>query len=287
MPLRDYQEAAVPDIREAITRYGSAVYVLSTGAGKTVVAGEIARLAGAKGSRTVFLVHRRELVRQAVHTFEEACPGLSIGVEAPGWPAMPWANLQVGTVQTIVRKPYNLKPDLVMIDEAHHVRAKTWEKVLDSYPNAKLVGLTATPERLDGQGLGRHFAQMVMGPTIEDLVDQGYLAPTHTLRIPSSLRLSDVKKDKKGEYRQADVSERITGAVIADAANAYVRYALGKKAIFFGVHTDHSKRVCAALRDLGVRAEHVDGTDSTSRRDRVMQEFSTGGAGRGGQLRPD
>ena len=170
------------------------------------------------------------------------------------------------------------KPDLVVIDEAHHARAKTWETVLEArWPNAKRIGLTATPERLDGKGLGEHFAEMVMGPTIPELVAVGSLAPSRTLRIPSSLILEGIKHDKNGEYRASDVSERVTGAVIADATNAYARYAHGKRAIFFGIHRDHSRRVCASLRELGIRAEHVDGDDPPARRDRIMGEFKTGG----------
>ena len=92
-----------------------------------------------------------------------------------------------------------------------------------------------------------------------------YLAPVRTLRIPSSLVLEGVKKDKNGEYMQGDLAERITGAVIADAVRAYERYAQGKRAIFFGTHRDHSRRVCAGLREIGVRAEHVDGEDPSVR----------------------
>ena len=279
MPLRDYQQAAVQDLRSAITRSGSAVYVLATGAGKTIVAAEIARLAADKGSRTMFLVHRRELVKQAVATLSETCPGMNIGVEAAGWPAMPWAMLQVGMVQSIARRSYSVDPALVIIDEAHHARAKTWEKVLATWPNAKLIGLTATPQRLDGKGLGEHFAEMVLGPNIPDLVAMGQegLAPCRTLTLPSHFQREKMRQDRNGELRRQDVDEQVTDAVIADAVNAYTTYALGKRAIFFGVHTGHSKRVCEGLRERGVRAEHVDGTDPTARRDRIMNELRTGG----------
>ena len=254
-------------------------YVLATGAGKTIVAAEIARLAADKGSRTMFLVHRRELVKQAVATLSEACPGMNIGVEAAGWPAMPWAMLQVGMVQSIARRSYSVDPALVIIDEAHHARAKTWEKVLATWPNAKLIGLTATPQRLDGKGLGEHFAEMVLGPSIPDLVSMGQegLAPCRTLTLPSHFQREKMRQDRNGELRRQDVDEQVTDAVIADAVNAYTTYALGKRAIFFGVHTGHSKRVCDGLRERGVRAEHVDGTDPTARRDRIMNELRTGG----------
>ena len=104
-----------------------------------------------------------------------------------------------------------------------------------------------------------------------------YLAPVRMLRIPSSLVMDDVRVNRNGEYREDDVSAKITDAVIADAVGAYMRYAKGMRAIFFGVHTDHSKRVCAALRELGVRAEHVDGNDPPARRDRIMGALKTGG----------
>ena len=152
MPLREYQQEAVHQLRAAIKKYGSAVYVLPTGAGKTVVAGEIARLAAAKGSLTFFLVHRRELVKQAVDTLLEQVPGVSIGVECSGWPKMPWAPLQVGMVQSVARREYVAKPDLVIIDEAHHARAKTWETVLGRWPNAKTNWTHRHPGTVGWQG---------------------------------------------------------------------------------------------------------------------------------------
>ena len=105
----------------------------------------------------------------------------------------------------------------------------------------------------------------------------GSLAPTRTLRVPMSLMLDGLKKDRNGEYRAADLSDKVTGAVVADAVDAYMRYAKGKRAIFFGIHRDHSRKVCAGLRERGVRAEHVDGDDPPARRDRIMLEFKTGG----------
>ena len=165
MPLRDFQSNDVQRIREAVVRSDSAVYVAPTGSGKTVVGTTIADGATTKGNPVLFLVHRRELVKQAVDTMYEAMPGVQLGVIAAGWPELPWAPLQVGMVQSIARRSHlRFKPKVILVDECHHVRAATWEKVLAMYPGAKLVGLTATPERLDGKGLGQHFAEMVLGP---------------------------------------------------------------------------------------------------------------------------
>ena len=258
--LRPYQISAVNELRKAVQKFSSCVYVLPTGGGKMIVAASIAKGAFARGKRTVMLVHRRELVKQAVETLEEALPSVSVGVEAPGWPSQPWAALQVAMVQSIHRrKKLSIDPGLILIDEAHHARAATWEKVLARWPDVPRIGFTATPERLDGKGLDEHFESMVMGPTIPELVEQNALAPTIVRRIPQAV------------FQDTEDSS------VASAVHAYVDYALGKKAIFFGEDIAHSQSVCIALRERGVRAEHVDGTDSAARRDRVMMEFKTGG----------
>ena len=151
--LRAYQMCDLEAIRAALTRSRSAVYQLPTGGGKTLVAAELARRAVSRGKRVFFLVHRRELVRQAIKTLREVCPGVEIGVEARGFVSIPWALLQVGMVQTLINRSHVASPDFVEIDEAHHVRARTWESVLNRWPNAYRFGMTATPQRLDGKGL--------------------------------------------------------------------------------------------------------------------------------------
>ena len=278
LELRPYQIEAVHELRLAVAKHGSVVFVLPTGGGKTIVAAKIAQLAFAKDNRTLFLVHRRELVKQAVDTLSEAVPGASIGVEARDWPSQPWAPLQVGMVQTINRRKKTIKrPDLIVVDEAHHARAKTWENVFKLWPDVPRIGLTATPQRLDGKGLGEHFAKMVLGPTIPELVEMENLAPTITRRIPSGLALSEVPTDRNGEYRQSDIRDQVNETLVGDAVQAYLDYGRRRRAIFFGIHTGHSMQVCESLRQSGVRAAHLDGTDSTSHRDRVMNQFRTGG----------
>ena len=277
LSLYPYQTALVTETREALKVSGSAVIVLPTGGGKTVVAARISQMAIARRSPVMFLVHRRELVRQAVDTLAAAVPDVDIGVEAAGWPSKPWALLQVGSIQSLARRTCRRQFRLVFIDEAHHCRAPTWEKVLGYWPDAWRIGLTATPERLDGKGLGQHFDTLVEGPSIQELVAGGYLAPTKTLTIPTGLQPEKARLDRNGEVRQDDMAEQVTAKVVANAADAYLRYAAGRRAIFFGIHRQHSRDVCAELQARGVRAAHVDGDDHTSRRDRIMAAFKTGG----------
>ena len=275
---RPYQATLTVEARQAVMRSGSCVIVLATGGGKTVVAADIAERAAVKGNQTLLLVHRRELVRQAIETLELAMPHLFIGVEAPGFVSMPGVPLQVASVQTLARREgLTMNPAIVIVDECHHARAKTWEKVLAMFPSAKIIGLTATPERLDGKGLYEHFKEMVLGPTIPELVELKALAPTRTLTIPTGLRPDRMRRDRHGNVRESDQREQVTEKVVADAADAYQRYCRGKRAIFFGVHRQHSKDVAYSLRQRGVRAEHIDATDTTHRRDRIMGLLKNGG----------
>ena len=274
---RDYQLRAVDELREAVKRHKSAVYVLPTGGGKTLVAGLIAQRVTERGGQVMLVVHRRELVKQAVDTLTEFVSGLALGVEAPGWPSMPWAQLQICMVQSMVRRDHvaRMRPSIVIWDEAHHVRAATWERAMSWWPGVPSLGLTATPERLDGKGLGSHFGAMVEGPSMQQLVSDGWLAPCRTLTVPTSLDLTGLSRNRSGEYGAA-IGQRITAKVIADAADAYTRYAAGRQAIFFGVNRDHSRRVVERLKEMGVKAAHVDGDDHAARRDRIMAEFRDG-----------
>ena len=198
---------------------------------------------------------------------------------------MPWAPLQICMVQSMVRRDHvaRMRPSIVIWDEAHHVRAATWEKAMSWWPGVPSLGLTATPERLDGKGLGTHFGAMVEGPSIHWLVnninpstDFSYLAPCRTLTVPTSLDLSGLTRNRSGEYGAA-IGERITPGVIADAADAYTRYAAGQQAIFFR-REPGSLAACsgAASKRWESRRRTWTGEDHAARRDRIMAEFRDG-----------
>jgi len=182
--LRPYQHRAIEDLRSAYRSGARApLLLLPTGGGKTVVFSSIATSTVAKGKRTLVLYHRRELIRQAAEKLRAA--GAEPGIIAPGFPTSD-VPVRVGSVQTLAaRLGRGVAPppvDLLILDEAHHAGARTWRSVLDAFPSPKVLGVTATPIRADGKGLGvEHggvFDRLVLGPSVQDLVNQGFLTPT-------------------------------------------------------------------------------------------------------------
>ena len=272
----DYQLDGVTRLRQALRRVRSVLYQLPTGAGKTIVAGCIASRLADRGKRALVLVHRRELVRQFAKTLTQAGLGEEYGIIAAGHVETRWSRFQIASVQSLNRRETHwLKPNLVIVDEAHHVKAKTWENVLGRFPSTRVLGLTATPGRLDGKPLGDHFDALIQGPSLAELVERGDLAPMRVLRPEQVLSTAGVRT-LAGDWNKKDLDERLTDQVIAAGAAAYRRYGAGKRAIFFAVNRRHSKAVVESLRQDGFRAEHIDAETDPRRRDRVLAEFGEG-----------
>jgi superfamily II DNA or RNA helicase len=222
--LRDYQAKAVNDIRTAY-QYGrrAPLFVLPTGGGKTVLFTYIAQNAAERGKRVLILVHRVELLRQT----SKALRGFGVrhGLINPQYTPEYTAPVQVASVQTIINRigkmPFT--PDLIIIDEAHHATASTWRKVINAYPKARLLGVTATPVRSDGTGLGIDaggmFDTLIEGPSTRALMDMGYLVEPTIYAPKDRLDLSGVRT-KMGDYDKKQLGElmdkpRITGDAVA------------------------------------------------------------------------
>ena len=189
--LRDYQTECVAAIRQAFTRWRRVLFALPTGGGKTVCFAFITSSAAAKGNRVIVLAHRQEIADQISTAL--AAMDVAHGRIQPGHP-MTDHLVQVGMVQTVARRQEAIPaPTLLVIDEAHHAVAGTWHKVADAWPNAKVLGVTATPERLDGVGLRDAFDQMVVGPDVRELIDGGHLAPFRYLAASTAIDLSHVR----------------------------------------------------------------------------------------------
>jgi superfamily II DNA or RNA helicase len=246
---------------------------LPTGGGKTVIAATVAAGAHGKGRRVMFLVHRDELVRQTARTFADF--GIPHGLIAAGHPT-PDALVSVASVQTLARRLDRVpEPALLFVDEAHHAVAGTWGRILAAWPNAFVIGLSATPERLDGRGLGDVFQHMVTGPSTADLIASGYLSRYRAF-APSTVDLSGVRT-AMGDFDQAGAAAAVDKpAIIGDIVDHYQRLAPGRRAIVFAASVAHSEHLAEAFRAAGIPAVHVDGATDRDTRRQAVEDFAAG-----------
>ena len=179
LELRPYQHEAVNNLRVCYAKgYKAPLFVLPTAGGKTIVFAHIVSRATQRGRRTLVVAHRAELIRRASGKLDLA--DVEHGIIAPWAPTTDHA-IQVASVCTLARRQCR-EFDFLIIDEAHHSIANQYQKLIVAQPNAKLLGVTATPARLDGKGLGTEaggpFDSLVLGPAVQELIDPGYLVPT-------------------------------------------------------------------------------------------------------------
>ena len=267
MELRPYQEKAVSDLRASLLGgKRSPLLVMPTGSGKTLVANAIIDIAVKKGKQVLFLAPRREIIHQTIETVRAA--GVHAGVIMAGEPNDMFAPVQVACVPTLHRRlAHTLPPpaDILLLDECHLSISKSNQEVLAHYPNAIKIGLTATPARTDGRGLGEVFDDLVMGPTIRELTDWGFLVDVEYF-APTTPDLDGVKI-QMGDYNQRELGEKMI-PLIGDVITNWARIAPDRQTVVFTVNVAHSRYLCEAFREIGVVTEHIDAkTPNDERRD--------------------
>jgi superfamily II DNA or RNA helicase len=230
--------------------------------------------AAAKGNRTLILVHRAELLEQCHRALDSM--DVPHGLIAAGLTPERHQLTQVASVQTLIRRfDRVVPPDLIVIDEAHHATAGAWASVVAQYPEARVLGVTATPQRLDGKGLGQVFDDLIRGPEVADLIDQGFLArPIYF--APKTVSMDGVRTTA-GDYNRADIAERMDRPTITgDAVTHYRKYCDGHPCIVFCTGIKHAKHVAAAFNAEGYRFQVIDGTLVKEERARRVLDLSSG-----------
>ena len=276
--LRDYQVSDIASLRSLYGQGAKApIYQLSTGGGKTVVFSHVIKGAVAKAKRTLVLAHRRELIRQASNKLTDL--GVPHGIIAAGQDRDHDAMVIVASIQTVARRLGEMpKFDLIVIDEAHHAVSATFTALLASQPQAKLLGVTATPQRLDGKGLGKHcgghFDAIHCGPSMESLIEQGYLAKCRVLVPAVTINVEGIRKIA-GDYDEGQLEERAVG-VTGDAIKEFAKLPEGTTAIAFCVTVKHAESVAAAFAEAGYAAQAVHGGMSKEQRDNAIDGLFTG-----------
>lgn len=277
MDLRVYQTTLIDKVRASYLDGNRRVCMqCPTGGGKTVIAGEIVRRIHDNGRRGMMLVHRRELVSQAVNTL--AMFGHRPGIIAAGHTPEPSNWFQVASVQTLARRLGRTKPmekgDLLIVDEAHHVAAKTWRNVVMAMGGCYVLGLTATPERADGAGLSDIFDDLIIGPSVSELTDLGSLATPKVLAPPEGMSTEGMKL-KYGEFDRGDMEER-GKAIIPAVFKSWKEYADGMRTIIFAVSRRVARNITEDFTNHGVACEYVDGTMPHAERAGIISRFRSG-----------
>lgn len=276
MNLRPYQLAAVEEIRQRYRQGAKKVLcVAPTGAGKTVLFSHIAQKATERGSRVIVIAHRTELIDQASGKLNQF--GLAHGIVQANRPSAPHRPVQIASIQTLQASSRRIPPaDLVVIDEAHHVTKKNgYSKVLEYYPNAKVLGVTATPWRLDGKGLGDVFEQHVIAATPRQLRDEGFLVPVGGWQY-EAIDTTQARV-RQGDFVVGDLAAAATDAkVVGDVVSEWLQHARGKRSVLFAINIEHSQFMAQAFVRAGVRAEHVDGTMGATERRNIINRLRSG-----------
>lgn len=273
--LRPYQQQMLDEARQAYAERNRAVLLcLATGGGKTITASTVVHGAAQKRNVTWWLTHRRELASQASQTFHQL--GIPHGTIQAGHVSNPHALVQVASIQTIARRLDQLpEPDLIVFDETHHIGAATWDAIFHRFPRARILGLTATPWRLDGQGLGRWYNHMVLGPSTADLISNGSLSP-YRLFAPAAPDLSGVAT-AAGDFQRGALAQAMDKPqIVGDAIQHYTRLCAGKRAVAFAAGVENSRHIAAQFNAAGIAAEHVDGEMPTDARDAAVDRFRRG-----------
>jgi superfamily II DNA or RNA helicase len=278
--LRPFQTAAVAEIRGALmSGHRAVLFVLPTGGGKTFTFVHIAEQAAIRGNRVCILVHRQELVDQASRSLHAI--GCNHGIIAAGYRQDLRQGVQVASVQTLARRLHIIPPDffqLLIVDEAHHAVAGTWAKVLAAMPRARVLGVTATPERLDGRGLGDQFSAMVQGPDAAWLTAEGFLVAARVF-APPGIDLTSVKRfdTRKGRHDADDILRQ--GQAMGDAVSHYRRTIEphhNGTAIAFCCSVAHAEAVAEAFRAQGIPAATLDGSMDRGVRRRTIADLGAG-----------
>ncbi len=268
--LRPYQVEAVRSVIAAFKSGKKRVLmVMPTGGGKTSC---FVTLLDRTKKRGIVLVHRRELATQAATRLREF--GADYGMILAGVPPKPYARIQVASVQTLIRRECP-PAEIVVCDEAHLSTAETWQTILDAYPNAYVLGVTATPWRMGGKPLVGAYDECIVAATPRELREQGFLSPYQGFSYLAP-DLSGVKT-VGGEFNEGQsAAAMMQPTIVTNIVEQWVKHARDLSTVVFAVTVGHSKKLTEQFRAAGVRAEHLDGSTPIDARRAILERVASG-----------
>ena len=274
--LRDYQQEATENLQK-MREDGKTIALLyhATGVGKTITAATDAK---AVGGRTLFLVNALKLASQAKETFAKVWPEATFG-EYTGSQKDMTQTVIFATVQSISKDLEKFSPtdfDYLIVDECHHAVANTYQKIFTYFHPKFILGLTATPERSDGEDMLELFQNVAHKMDLKTAVERGVLVPIRCIRVKTNIDLTDVRINGI-KYNSQDLESKLfipgRNQLIVDT---YLKYVNGKKTVIFCASVDHAAEIAKLLRDNGVKAEAVSGRDRVEVREKILKDYETG-----------
>ncbi len=263
--LHDFQNKIVDCVIKNLKKRDRSLIVVPTGGGKTVIFCEIANRLNLK---TLFLAHTRELLEQAKRTFK--IMGIEDGL------------ITFDSIQRITHPsnkiPENVHFDLVVIDECHRARSNSYMKIINRFFDSKIIGLTATPYRGDGQLITNIFGYPEEPLTLIDLIKSGFLCDFIGHRIKTSINLQSIKrtnstKDFSSGCLSAVINVKERNEIIL---NAWRKYGENKKTLGFACSVPHAIELCNIFRQNGIPSDYISGSIATSERDIRIMKFKSG-----------
>lgn len=259
--LRPYQLALKNKAREAFKNNKRVILLAPCGSGKTVIASSIMQDAIKKGNKVWFIVHRSELMKQANDTLER------YGISKK--------NIEVYMVQSLAHKLDKIKeePNLIIVDECQHSSSSTYRKIINQYPNAYILGLSATPTRLTGKPLGDIYETIISEVTAKQLIEMKYLADYSYYAPELNIDFNNIKI-KAGDYDTEDVNRAMSKAKIyGDIIKTYKKLANNKKTILYCASIEYSKKMEKLFSENGYKIKHFDGTTPEKERQQIVEDF--------------
>lgn len=271
---RPYQTDLITKCRNSLrSGFRKTLAVLPTGGGKTICFTWISNQAVNNGARVLILVHRDSLFKQTSKTLSDF--GVRHGLIGSGYAPNYAHDCQVAKIGTYVNRMNLFEPDLIIVDESHHATAGQYQKIINRFPNAFVLGFTATPIRTDGTGLNAVFENMVIGPSIQELIDLGYLVEP-TIYAPRTVTEINVKRSG-GDYNRKQLSEFMDKPTITgDAVAHYSKMCSGVPAVAFCVSIQHAENVAADFRAAGYNAASVHGKMKQNEIDSILSGLGDG-----------
>jgi superfamily II DNA or RNA helicase len=278
LTLRPYQERVIPRLYESIARGNKRpLLVAPTGSGKTVIAAHLIERAMAKNSVVWFVAPRRELIDQTCNKLDQiglaGSYGVLMGADKRRYSMAQIQVCSIDTLRSRMGKPTLVaNPKVILVDEAHLYVTEKRLAVLNQFPDAIRIGLTATPCRFDGAGLHHLFDDIVEASNVAELTDQGYLVPAHYFSLSEpdlqrvGIRCGDFKLD---ELADVMMKSKLVGNTIEE----WKERASDRKTVVFAVNCAHSVALRDVFRANGISAEHVDGSMPTEERNRIIAEY--------------